>query len=306
MSGFGTQMPIDMAEYDQIEAAFTETARGRRFLAEFARRQRGTDTDMLLQAIGRIENAVSTERGLDGIGRLRDDLMDMAGAIARTKAEIAALSTPETDQTRLNAASEALDAIVRATERATSDILGATEDMQEVAWTLRERGADETLCDELDRRATEIYTACSFQDLTAQRTGRVVHTLRYLEERIASMIAIWGPLDESPAPLTERSTLPKDAPPVTDLSQSDVDRFLEFEPPAPPVSTKPMPSIDAIFAVDDLAFVPAEPEPATAAPPKPAEHRTVKPEADAGAKDFSSAFADLDELSIEEKIALFS
>ena len=48
------------------------------------------------------------------------------------------------------------------------------------------------MCDELDRRATDIYTACSFQDLTAQRTTRIVNTLRYLEGRIEAMIEIWG------------------------------------------------------------------------------------------------------------------
>ena len=29
----------------------------------------------------------------------------------------------------------------------------------------------------------QIYTACSFQDLTGQRTGKVVQVLRYLESR---------------------------------------------------------------------------------------------------------------------------
>lgn len=299
------QMPLDAAEYDRIEAAVNETARGRRFLAEFARRHRGADTETLLHAIGRIESAVSAERGPDGIGRLRGDLLDMANAIARTKSEIAALSAPETDQTRLNAVSEALDAIVRSTERATSDILGATEDMQEVAWTLRERGADEALCDELDRRATEIYTACSFQDLTAQRTGRVVHTLRYLEERIASMIAIWGGLGDAPAPLNERGDLPVQAV-VSDLSQSDVDRFLSFEQPARLDSMSERAPFAGLPSDDDLAFVPDEPEPEAFAEPKPLESRSEMRDVADRARDFSAVFSDLDELSIEEKIALFS
>lgn len=302
MSEVGTQMPLDAIEYDRIEAAVKETVRGRRFLSEFARRHRGADTEMLLQAIGRIENAVSSERGPDGIGRLRGDLLDMANAIARTKTEIAALSAPETDRTRLDAVSEALDAIVRSTERATSDILGATEEMQEVAWTLRERGADEDLCDELDRRATEIYTACSFQDLTAQRIGRVVHTLRYLEERIASMIAIWGGLGDAPAPLNEPSTLPAQSA-VLDLSQSDVDRFLSFESPARSESVSPAP-ISNLSLEDELAF--ELDEPADDTEPKPSEIQSQDTDIADRARDLSAVFADLDALSIEEKIALFS
>ena len=50
--------------------------------------------------------------------------------------------------------------------------------------------------DLLDVQATEIYTACSFQDLTGQRTRKVVTVLRYLESRINAMISIWGLEDE--------------------------------------------------------------------------------------------------------------
>ncbi len=49
---------------------------------------------------------------------------------------------------------------------ATSDILGAAEKIQEFAWTLREQGVDNDSCDALDMEATNIYMACSFQDLT--------------------------------------------------------------------------------------------------------------------------------------------
>ncbi|MGP9821471.1 hypothetical protein ACTZWW_15765, partial [Salinarimonas sp. NSM] len=37
-----------------------------------------------------------------------------------------------------------------------------------------------------------IYTHCSFQDLTAQRTKRIIETLRFLEGRINAMMDIWG------------------------------------------------------------------------------------------------------------------
>ncbi len=48
------------------------------------------------------------------------------------------------------------------------------------------------LCDKLDQRATDIYTACSFQDITGQRTEKVVKALRFIEQRINAMIEIWG------------------------------------------------------------------------------------------------------------------
>ncbi|MER2267548.1 hypothetical protein [Methylobacterium oxalidis] len=258
MSGFQSLSTIEPSEYDLIEATMSESARGRWFLSEYARRNRSADTDILLGAIGRLESAVTGERGLDGVGRLRGDLMEMASAIARTKAEIAAISAPDQDQTRLSVASEALDAIVRATERATSDILGAAEEVQEAAWTLRERGADAAICDELDRRATQIYTACSFQDLTAQRTSRIVHTLRYLEERLIAMIGIWGDdgLEIPPAPGAQ-GYRPSIESAAVDLCQSDVDRFIDMAG-ADTLEAQRAPVPAAIPLHEDLAFLPSD------------------------------------------------
>lgn len=296
--------PLESSEYEMIEAAVTESARGRWFLSEYARRNRGADTELLLQAIGRLENAVVGEREAGDVVRLRGDLMEMANAISKTKLEIAAISNPDNDRSRLFTASEALDAIVRATEHATSDILGAAEEIQEVAWTLRENGTESEFCDALDRHATRIYTACSFQDITAQRTSRVVHTLRYLEKRIASMIAIWGRPDEVEADALASTG----RPPIVsspELNQTDVDRFIDMnaaEAPEAPVAR--IASASAMALDEDIAFVPeleaaAHPSPLTdskaLAPSQPLSERD----------DLAAAFDDLDNLSIEEKIALF-
>ena len=259
MSSSRSLTPQDASQYDLIEAAVRETERGRWFLEEYARRNRNADTDVLLGAIHRLESAVTGERGGDDVVRFRGDLMDMADAIARTRAEVAALSAPDHGESRLTVASEALDAIVRSTERATSDILGAAEAVQEAAWTLRETGADGALCDELDRHATQIYTACSFQDLTAQRTSRIVHTLRYLEDRITSMIGIWGP--EAGVPdLDAEARIRRDAGEALSaaLDQTDVDRFLDMDAPAAPAAA-PRPPLAAVALHEDLAFVPSNP-----------------------------------------------
>ncbi|MCJ2044301.1 hypothetical protein MKK58_07105 [Methylobacterium sp. J-078] len=271
MSSSQSLTSIDVSEYDRIEAAMSESERGRWFLDAYLRRNRAHDTGILLDAIARLEKAVTGEREQDQIGRVRGDLMDMAHAIARTKAEIAAISAPDHDQSRLGGASAALDAIVRSTERATSEILSAAEQVQEAAWTLRESGSDATICDELDRRATGIYTACSFQDLTAQRTARIIHTLRYLEERLAAMMAIWGDAVESvpPAPGESKGeTLP------TDLCQSDVDRYIDGEASTgeadAPVAASKLP--EHLSVDDDIVFLEAtdlvDPPEASASAPR--------------------------------------
>jgi len=311
---------IDVSEYDRIETAMSESARGRWFLDEYARRTRGEDTQTVLGAIARLEAVVTHERDGSRVGRMRGDLLDMANAIARTKAEIAALGTPDLENSRLGSASVALDAIVRSTERATSDILSAAEDVQEAAWTLRESGSDPTLCDALDQRATEIYTACSFQDLTAQRTARIIHTLRYLEERVAAMMAIWGDTLDTVPPAPGEATA---AAPI-DLSQSDVDRFIDepspmaaasagrVEPDSVPEGIVPvLPSGDAVDGFDPAQESDSQESDLLESASQGSDTDEPVADGESGMEeppktDIAAAFADIDRLSDEEKRALFS
>ncbi|WP_267358636.1 MULTISPECIES: hypothetical protein [unclassified Methylobacterium] len=272
MSGPATPSPNASAEYEAIEATISDTERGRWFLAEHARRSRGAETEMLLGAIARLERTVTADRGHEAFGHLRGNLVDMADAISRTKAEIAAISAANHEQTHLIQASLALDGIVRETERATSDILGSAEAIQEAAWTLREAGSDEAACDALDLHATAIYTACSFQDLTAQRTARIVYTLRYLEDRLSAMITIWGEEAEPIPPLTEAG------PPeigASDLCQSDIDRYIGMDVPA--VTAAALVARPGSLPLhEDLVFLPVagEPEPEEFVPESAAPEST--------------------------------
>jgi hypothetical protein len=191
MSGILAQRPGSEADYEAIELAVMETDRGRWFLNEYARRNRHADTNMLLTALSRIEKSVAVNREPMQIDQFRLDVMEMSKAIARTHAEIAAIKPDDATGGRFVMASGELDSIVLATESATSDILAAAEHVQEAAWTLREAEADAALCDMLDERATEIYTACSFQDLTSQRIRKVIDALGFLEKRVNAMADIW-------------------------------------------------------------------------------------------------------------------
>jgi hypothetical protein len=60
-------------DFEKIEAAVMETARGRWFLLEYARRQRAEETGRLLQAIERLERRVAgVEPAPPEIGRAAD------------------------------------------------------------------------------------------------------------------------------------------------------------------------------------------------------------------------------------------
>lgn len=204
--------PLREEDYDAIETAVMETSRGRWFLSEFARRNRSADTDMLLGAIQKLEKSMARERKVPQIERIQLDLADMQEAILRTKQEIAQIKHESDDGDRFTEASNELDAIINQTEGATENILGNTEKIQELAWTLREQGVDEKVCDDIDALTTEIFMACSFQDLTGQRTQKVVLVLRYLESRINEMMNIWGvevdEMDVERAPINPDETRP--------------------------------------------------------------------------------------------------
>lgn len=205
MKKTGPPSPLSAAEYEAIERAMMETTRGRWFLTEFAERNRRQDTNILLSAIAKLETSVKQPQTFENIDRIQSDLVEMSQAIRKARSEISSLTLPEDDNSQLLMATEELDAIVTATEKATHSILQAAEDIQETVWTLREDGLPEAPCARIDQQITDIYTACSFQDITGQRTHKVVNVLRYLEARIEAMISVWGLTSEiDKEPVTEQ------------------------------------------------------------------------------------------------------
>lgn len=318
MSALPSAYAIDAAEYAAIESTIGATERGLQFLAEHARRARSAETQTILSAVERLERTVTADRTADraaeAVGSLRTELLEMSEAISRTKAEITAISAPDADQTRLASASQALDAIVGATEQATSDILAAAEAVQEAAWTLRERNVEPETCEALDRHATAIYTACSFQDLTAQRTARIIYTLRYLEDRIAAMIAIWGgEISRIPPPPEAR-----ESPRLTDdeLCQIDVDRYIAMTVPA--VTAAAIVAEPGSLALhEDIVFVPvASPPEALSSRPAPGQEPQApdlptaipadEPVDFAFVEPEAMSLATIELLSAEERLALFA
>ena len=218
-------------EYLEIESALIASERGRAFLREFAERNRNADTAMVLRAISKLEHALSENQTVLQNLDIRAVLKDMSQSIARAKSEVAVLRQSDDDANGISGATAELDDIVKATELATNKILAAAEDIQETAWTMREAGIEEKFCELLDSRATEIYSECSFQDLTGQRTGRVVRVLNYLEERLQAMIAIWDDASVSPQnsnELPKLRALPSRGENISDrkFEQAEIDTFL--------------------------------------------------------------------------------
>jgi chemotaxis protein CheZ len=111
------------------------------------------------------------------------ELRDIAAYINDMKVEIGALQENALKESRIPAAGQELGAIVKATEAATHTIMECAETV--MAADASEPAAYKAL---VDQQMMAVFEACSFQDITGQRTARVVETLQQIEQRVARFV----------------------------------------------------------------------------------------------------------------------
>jgi chemotaxis protein CheZ len=111
------------------------------------------------------------------------ELRDIAAYINDMKVEIGALQENALKESRSPATGQELGAIVKATEAATHTIMECAEIV--MAADASEPAAYKAL---VDQQMMAVFEACSFQDITGQRTARVVETLQQIEQRIARFV----------------------------------------------------------------------------------------------------------------------
>jgi chemotaxis protein CheZ len=174
--------------------------------------------------------------GADELRRLKSDTDAIHHAINRTKQEVAALHANAFGPPPARVTRE-LDAVVESAERATQQILGAAEDIEDAANTLSaslKREQEKSLALDIQDNVLRIFEACNFQDLTGQRIAKVLTTLKFVEDRIAHMIEIWGGIEAfktyaaaAAADLERNGMLhgPKLDDDEDHVSQDDVDRM---------------------------------------------------------------------------------
>jgi hypothetical protein len=191
------------ADYDAIREAFMETARGRWFLGEYAKRNRNADTRMVLDAVARIEETIAAQRQPPPPdNRLPEALDAIKGALQRAEGKAAA----------------AIDAA--GLEEALAPIRKGTRVIKEISWRWREIGADGRICDLIDSQVAAIETGC----------GKIAEVdraaaLRAAFEEIRAEIEAFRD-DGAPAP-------PATAEPLSMASSDDVGEA-SIDDPAPP------------------------------------------------------------------------
>ncbi|PCJ57575.1 MAG: chemotaxis protein CheZ [Rhodospirillaceae bacterium] len=136
-----------------------------------------------------VQSVVETMEGdLSGPAvKLYQEFEQLAVFIQKAKQDIAALSPDEIQEKHIPLATDELDAIVMATERATGEILDSAEKIEAVF-----EKVDDEIRTKLNEAVTNIYEACSFQDITGQRISKIVATLKEIEEKVQGLVAAFG------------------------------------------------------------------------------------------------------------------
>ncbi len=295
-------------DYFAIEDALLNSARGRAFLRMRDERQRVVSIDEARRIAASFREwtlkQIGAAKETQSLDVLRAELQSMASHIQTAKTEIASIynKDPKVQQAgnRIHSATSELDQIVASTEQATSDILNAAERIMEIAGTLSgEQGeAGQILTDQ----ATEIFTACSFQDITGQRISKVVSTLRYIDQRVAAMVNIWGPeniniaqsrADEQADQRMDAHLLNGPSMPGQGRTQDEIDALLAGAA-ASAVPAAPKPPVQPAVPPETADVAPA-PIKATVVPP-PAPKAAPVPVPAAATSGVTASQADIDKL----------
>lgn len=199
--------PTD-ADFEAIREAFLETARGRWFLDEYTRRNRNADTAMVLEAVARIESSLAAQK---------------------EEQRQQALSEPppvEPPSSALPEAMAAVKVIVAAARESVSAALSGTafeeslapsrkcaRVIREIAWGLRESGADGRICFLLESQVDAIDAACDHVmaggvrdsvlqafDQAVQAIGDIVPSAAEEQTQVEPVLAQRA-VDLSPAPV---------------------------------------------------------------------------------------------------------
>ena len=151
------------------------------------------------------------------------EVEDLARTIAITRSELQRLNAGPFIAGHIPAATDELDAVVAHTASATEVILSVCEQLE-----IATESGQTIDAEFLQRATTQIYEACSFQDITGQRISKVVATLKAIERKVGDILKVFGHGDEiepeissTEASLTNGPQLPGKA-----MDQADIDALM--------------------------------------------------------------------------------
>jgi chemotaxis protein CheZ len=196
-------------------------------LSEIRVRYPGSQPEMVADVVHAVLATMSGDLSAQETSLLAE-VEALGKTIASAKAEIAALRVDDITDNHIPFATDELDAIVEHTATATNAILNSCETLDDVAGSLTGEPASK-----LQDATTQIYEACSFQDITGQRITKVVATLKTIETKVAQIVATFGGRSGgNGAPVEAEEAHPEAAllngpqHPTVAMDQSDIDKLL--------------------------------------------------------------------------------
>ena len=233
-------------DYAAIAEAFMETSRGRWFLTEYAKRNRNTDTRMVLDAVARIEQSLAAQREEDlereaslhreeGLSAQQAAEAVAAAAAAQERLTEALAAIRSSVEAAEESAVEALDSL--ALEQRLAPVRKGARVLREIAWRLREIGNDGRICDLINSQVTVIEKGT---DQFSSEEARAA--MRAAFAALQGRLVEFSDDDRAPAAEAEAAAAPSPAAPVMAPAAETAEAILAKEvaqeaakaPPAPP------------------------------------------------------------------------
>jgi hypothetical protein len=161
----------DDREYRAIESALLQTARGRWFLAEHARRSRRVDSQVLEDALTKLQSSLREPPAL--LDQLKAEIGEIEAALAAALAALGAKPAP----TESGQPAPAPHAILR-----------AAEDIHELAWSLQAQAPDVASCEAIARHAARVYAMILAQAVESERLAKTARALTAVRDKIAGVL----------------------------------------------------------------------------------------------------------------------
>jgi hypothetical protein len=246
-------------DYDAIREAFMETARGRWFLGEYAKRNRNADTRMVLDAVAKIEETLAAQRQPVVEDRLPEALVEIRRAIR--EAETIALT--------------AFDPAV--IEASLAPIPRGVRIIKEISWRWREIGADGRICDLIDSQLASIEAACG-QASTIDPRVELKIAFDLLKDRVDQTEGGATQQTTPPAPVQEAPSSAAEASVETTPAAMASDAPVAFTEPLQDVAASAQPDAAVAAASVAEAFAAAEQALDTAVAPEDVARADAAPE----------------------------
>jgi hypothetical protein len=169
-------------QYEALESAVMESARGRWFLAEYARRNRAADTMLLLDALKKLENVASAAT------RPSPDIEDLASAIRTARSEIASTHSDRLpDGGYLSADAGLYDRIAADAQAATSEIAKRSMSLRVIAGGLKASTADDEHVEAVEANARSLETLSWSQEVLGERIAKAMGLLSHIDETLTGL-----------------------------------------------------------------------------------------------------------------------